>query len=223
MNLRVNLPIIVIISLLSFLVFSFLAIIISAKKILQFDNTIISFVQGFESPGLTSIMKLFSIIGDTPSVIVLSLVVLLFLYVVLKHRSELVLFVVALSGSAILNLLLKYLFQRARPEIHRLVEIAGYSFPSGHAMNACTVYTIIAFLLWHNIATKTGRTILIIISAVMILSIGISRIYLGVHYPSDIIGGYLASGTWITIAIWYFQKYQDKYGKNRRLPVRGQG
>jgi undecaprenyl-diphosphatase len=221
MNQKVNLPIIVIISILSFLVFSFLAIIISAKKILQFDNTIISFVQGLESPGLTSIMKLFSIIGDTPAVIVLSLVVLLFLYVVLKHRSELVLFVVALSGSAILNLLLKYFFQRARPEIHRLVEIEGYSFPSGHAMNACTVYTIIAFLLWHNIATKSGRTILIFISAVMILSIGISRIYLGVHYPSDIIGGYLASGTWITIAIWYFQKYQDKYGGNRRLPVRG--
>jgi undecaprenyl-diphosphatase len=221
MNSKLNLPIVVIISIVSFLVFSFLAYTISAKEILQFDTAIITFIQGVESPGLTAVMKILSIIGDTPAVIILSLVVLFFLYKVLKHRSELVLFVVALSGSAILNLLLKYFFQRTRPEIHRLVEIEGYSFPSGHAMNACTVYTIIAFLLWHNIATKTGRTILIILSTIMILSIGISRIYLGVHYPSDIFGGYLASGFWITIAIWYFQKYQDKYGKNRRLPANG--
>jgi undecaprenyl-diphosphatase len=221
MNSKLNLPIVVIISIVSFLVFSFLAYTISAKEILQFDTAIITFIQGVESPGLTAVMKILSIIGDTPVVIILSLVVLFFLYKVLKHRSELVLFVVALSGSAILNLLLKYFFQRTRPEIHRLVEIEGYSFPSGHAMNACTVYTIIAFLLWHNIATKTGRTILIILSTIMILSIGISRIYLGVHYPSDIFGGYLASGFWITIAIWYFQKYQDKYGKNRRLPANG--
>jgi undecaprenyl-diphosphatase len=221
MNSKLNLPIVVIISILSFLVFGFLAYTISAKKVLEFDTAIISFVQGYEGPGLTFIMKVFSIIGDTPAVIILSLVVLFFLYKVLKHRSELVLFIIALCGSAILNLLLKYFFQRTRPEIHRLVEIEGYSFPSGHAMNACTVYTIIAFLLWHNIATKTGRTILIIVSAIMILSIGISRIYLGVHYPSDIIGGYLASGFWITIAIWYFQKYQDKHGRKRRLPVKG--
>jgi undecaprenyl-diphosphatase len=221
MNLKFKPSIALIISILSLIVFSFLAFSISAKKTLQFDSAIISFVQGFESPGLTSIMKLFSIIGDTPAVIVLSLVVLLFLYVVLKHRTEMILFVAAIIGSAILNLILKYFFQRARPDIHRLVEIAGYSFPSGHAMNACTVYTITSFLLWHNISTRAGRTILIIISAMMILSIGISRIYLGVHYPSDVIGGYFASGFWLTIAIWFFQKYQDKYGRNRRAPAKG--
>jgi undecaprenyl-diphosphatase len=221
MNLQFKLSIALIISILSLIVFSFLAFTISAKKIVQFDSAIISFVQGFESPGLTTIMKLFSIIGDTPAVIVLSLVVLLFLYFVLKHRTELILFVAAIVGSAILNLILKYFFQRARPDIHRLVEIAGYSFPSGHAMNACTVYTITSFLLWHNISTRTGRTILIIISASMILTIGLSRIYLGVHYPSDIIGGYFASGFWITIAIWFFQKYQDKYGRNRRIHTKG--
>jgi undecaprenyl-diphosphatase len=221
MNLKYKLSIALIISILSLIVFSFLVYIISAKKIVQFDSAIISFVQGFESPGLTSIMKLFSIIGDTPAVIVLSLVVLLFLYFVLKHRTELILFVAAIIGSVVLNLILKYSFQRARPDIHRLVEIAGYSFPSGHAMNACTVYTITSFLLWHNISTRTGRTILIIISTMMILSIGISRIYLGVHYPSDVIGGYFASGFWITIAIWFFQKHQDKYGRNRRLPANG--
>lgn len=82
MNLKFQLSIALMISMLSLLVFSFLAFVISVKKIVQFDNTVISFVQGFENPGLTTIMKLFSIIGDTPAVIVLSLVVLLFLYFV---------------------------------------------------------------------------------------------------------------------------------------------
>jgi undecaprenyl-diphosphatase len=221
MNVKFQLSSALIISVLSLFVFSFIAFIISAKEITQFDSTVISFVQGFENPGLTMIMKIFSIIGDTTAVIVLSLVVLLFLYFVLKHRTELVLFVAAIIGSAVLNLILKYFFQRTRPDIHRLVEIAGYSFPSGHAMNACTVYTIISFLLWHNIQNRTGRIILIVISAIMIISIGLSRIYLGVHYPSDVIGGYFASGFWLAIAIWFFQKYQDKYGKNRRLLVTG--
>lgn len=118
MNLKFQLSIALMISMLSLLVFSLLAFIISAKKIVQFDNTVISFVQGFENPGLTTIMKLFSIIGNTPAVIVLSLVVLLILYFVLKHRIELVLFIAAVIGSTVLNLILKYFFQRARPDIH---------------------------------------------------------------------------------------------------------
>jgi undecaprenyl-diphosphatase len=221
MNVKFQPSIALIISLLSLLIFGFVAFMVSAKKILQFDNTVISIVQGFEDPALTSIMKLLSIIGDTPAVVVLCLVVLFLLYFVFQHRRELVLFVAVIIGSVILNQILKYVFQRARPDIHRLVEITGYSFPSGHAMNACTVYTIISFLLWHNIQNRTGRILLIIISAIMILSIGISRIYLGVHYPSDVIGGYLASGFWLTMAIRFFQKYQDKYGKNRRLRAEG--
>ncbi|MEH7307160.1 phosphatase PAP2 family protein [Neobacillus drentensis] len=123
--------------------------------------------------------------------------------------------VAAIAGSAILNGILKNFFQRVRPDFHRLIEIGGYSFPSGHAMNAFTVYSIVSFLLWRHIPSRLGRWTLIIISSVMIVAIGISRIYLGVHYPSDIIGGYFASGFWIATAILFFQYYQEKrYNKN---------
>lgn len=198
-----------IIGVISLVAFSFMAFFVSANKVVQFDSTIITFVQGFENSALTIVMKIFTFIGDTNSVIVLSILVIIFLYVVLKHRVELILFIAAIIGSALLNQLLKYSFQRARPELHRLIEIDSYSFPSGHAMNAFTVYTIISFLLWRHIPSRTGRTILIIISAIMIITIGISRIYLGVHYPSDIIAGYFASGCWLGLAIWFFQKYQE--------------
>ncbi|MFC3884019.1 phosphatase PAP2 family protein [Bacillus songklensis] len=112
---------------------------------------------------------------------------------------------------------LKQFFHRTRPDLHRLIEIEGYSFPSGHAMSACTVYGMLSFLLWRHIPTRWGRGILILISITMILTIGMSRIYLGVHYPSDIIGGYFASGFWLAMAIWFYQRYQEKRDKRKQI------
>ncbi len=93
MNLKSPLTFTFILSLLSIIGFSFMATLISKYDIIQFDSTVISFIQGFESPMLTIIMKFFSFIGSTSSVIVLSLFILFFLYKVLHHRSELILFI----------------------------------------------------------------------------------------------------------------------------------
>jgi undecaprenyl-diphosphatase len=190
-----------------------MAFFVSAHHIVRFDNAIISFITSFESPTLTSIMKFFTFIGSSKPIIVLSIVILIFLYKVLKHRSELILFIAVILGANILYASLKQIFHRARPDLHRLFEIGGYSFPSGHATIAFSLYGVLAFLLWRHITTGLGRTILILISILMILMIGISRIYLGVHYPSDILAGYFISGFWLTMAIWFFQRYKE--GKSK--------
>lgn len=210
MNLKLQLTTAFMISLLSLIGFSCMAILISKQKIVSFDSAVISFIQGLESPLLTDIMKFFTFIGSTVSVAVLAMGALFFLYIVLGHRSELILLIAAVLGSNLLFITLKLFFQRARPDLHRLIEVSGYSFPSGHATNACTLYGILAFLLWRHIPTRLGRTILVIISIIMILTIGISRIYLGVHYPSDIIGGYCISAFWLTVLIWFYQQYKEK-------------
>ncbi|MFF2498054.1 phosphatase PAP2 family protein [Peribacillus sp. NPDC058075] len=218
MNLKFKLSIAFVLSVFSLIGFSLMAFTISAHEFLNFDGIVISFIQGWESPILTTLMKFFTFIGSASSVIILSIFVLLFLYRVLKHRLELVLFSAVIIGSPLLNLILKLFFHRTRPDLHRLIEIGGYSFPSGHAMNAFTLYGILTFLLWRHIRTKWGRILLILLSTMMILSIGISRIYLGVHYPSDIIGGYLASGCWLAISIWFFQRHQER--KNNKNTVK---
>lgn len=221
MNLKSYLMIAFTISVVSIIGFSLISLLISDQKIIQFDRAIINSVQGLESTFLTKVMKFFTFIGSAPFVIMLSLLLLFFLYKVLHHRFELILFVAAIAGSAILNGILKHLFQRVRPDFHRLINIEGYSFPSGHAMNAFTVYSIISFLLWRHIPSKLGRVMLILFSIVMILTIGVSRIYLGVHYPSDIVGGYFASGFWVTTAIMFFQYYQEKrYNKVKQREKR---
>ncbi|MFJ8264309.1 phosphatase PAP2 family protein [Rummeliibacillus sp. NPDC094406] len=205
------------VALVSLIGFSSIAILISDHKIVQFDQTIISFIQGLESPLLTIIMKFFTYLGSFPVVMVLFIVVSYYLYIVLKHRAEFLLFSTVIIGTVILNGILKQLFHRARPDFHRLIEAGGYSFPSGHAMSAFSFYGIVAFLLWRHIPNRLGRTALILVSIIFILMIGISRIYLGVHYPSDIVGGYFASGLWLTIAIWFFQRYKEKQYERSHL------
>ncbi|MFF3023739.1 phosphatase PAP2 family protein [Gottfriedia sp. NPDC057948] len=210
MNLKYSLSIAFLISLLSLFGFGLMALLVSNHSIYHFDSTVINLIQGLESPVITSFMKIITFLGSSVFIILLSISILYFLYKVLNHRSELILFIAALIGSNILCVLLKLFFHRARPDLHRLIEISGYSFPSGHATNAMTVYGILTFILWRNIRTKSGRSLLIITSLIMILLIGISRIYLGVHFPSDVIAGYFTGGFWISTAIWYFQRYKER-------------
>lgn len=210
MNLKVQLTRAFFISLLSAIGFGIVALLVSDQKINQFDSVITSLVQGREAPALTNIMRFFTFIGGGIPVVVLTIIVLFFLYQVLHHRRELILFASVVVGSALLNETLKVIFHRARPTLHRIVNANGFSFPSGHSMAAFSLYGILAYLLWRHISTPVGRGLLIIISITMITAIGVSRIYLGVHYPSDVLGGFLASGSWLTVSIWFYQSYLEK-------------
>ncbi|MDB5055141.1 MAG: pgpB [Bacilli bacterium] len=216
MNLKLQLTKAFFLGLFSAICFAFVALLINDQKIARFDSTIISFFQGFESSSITVMMKFFTAIGSGWIISILAIVIILFLYKVLHHRFELILFAWVLIGSALLNILLKMIFQRSRPILHRIIDVNGFSFPSGHSMAAFTLYGILSFLLWRHITTRLGRMLLLIGSAFIILMIGISRIYLGVHYPSDVLGGYLASGCWLAVSIWFYQGYQERrYEKNK--------
>lgn len=205
------------IGLVSLIGFSCMAILISTQKIVLFDHTLISFIRGFESQALTSIMMFFTFIGSFPVILVLFLIVSYILYSVLKCRAEVFLLGTVILGTQIINQALKMLFHRVRPDFHLLIDVGGYSFPSGHAMSAFAVYGILTFIFWRHIPNRFGRTMLILFSSILILLIGTSRIYLGVHYPSDIIGGYFASSVWLTVSICFFQRYKEKKYKRANL------
>ncbi|WP_223066038.1 phosphatase PAP2 family protein [Paenibacillus caui] len=189
-------------SLLCAFLFGMIALSIKREWIFGFDKSVISAVQGMESPGITRFMELLSWIGTAKVVIVLLVVAMVILYFVLGHRRELFFLAFVCAGSYVLNTVFKHVFKRERPDLHRLAEETGYSFPSGHSMVAFALYGVLAYLLWKHTASWIGKTLLLVCSAIMIAGIGISRIYLGVHYPSDVLGGYLASGCWLALAIW---------------------
>lgn len=190
---------------ISFLLFCMIVVLVKGKKIQSFDLSIIHFIQGLETPLLTPIMKFFTFIGSFPIVMSIFVLVSFVLLYKVKSRRKLLLFSIVVLGTPMINALLKFSFHRVRPNLHRLIEIGGYSFPSGHAMNAFTVYVILIYLLWNYAPRSIGRLVLILTGAFFILMIGSSRIYLGVHYPSDVIAGYLASSCWVSIVIWLFQ------------------
>jgi undecaprenyl-diphosphatase len=221
MNLKIQLTRAFFISLLCAIGFGLIALLISDNKTVNFDNSISSFIHNFNTPVLTSIMKFFTFIGSGAVIAVIVVLMMILFYNVLKHRTELILFMGILVGSALLNVLLKTIFHRARPIINRIIDVNGYSFPSGHAMAAFTLYGILTFLLWKHTPSYWGRSLLILCSAFMIIMIGVSRIYLGVHYPSDVIGGFLASGSWLILSIWTYQRYLERRNTSEENFARG--
>lgn len=210
-------PKVLIFSFLALLGFLGIAALVKLETIVEFDNKLLALIAEIEHPVITKLMLFFSYIGSSRLVIIITAVIMVILYLVLKHRQELILLMAGMIGTVVLNQTLKALFHRIRPDFQRFVEETGYSFPSGHSMAAFSLYTLLAFLLWRHTPTKFGRVLLVTFSALMILTIGFSRLYLGVHFPSDVIGAYLLSGFWVTLTIWYFQRRAEKKASRTRL------
>ncbi|PFP30391.1 hypothetical protein COJ96_06680 [Bacillus sp. AFS073361] len=106
--------------------------------------------------------------------------------------------------------LFKDFFERPRPDLEHLVSVKSYSYPSGHAMVGMIVYFIIAYLLMEEARSKAGKVIIAVITAILLLLIGASRIILQVHYPSDVLGGYALGYLWVVIWILLYNYFKKR-------------
>jgi len=105
----------------------------------------------------------------------------------------------SVPGGVLLNESLKYVFHRSRPALeHPLIELPSYSFPSGHALGATVFYGFAAVLLWSYVAPKVWRVVIGTAIAAVILMVGFSRVYLGAHYPTDVLAGFLEGVAWLS-------------------------
>ncbi|WP_234032647.1 phosphatase PAP2 family protein [Paenibacillus faecalis] len=193
-----------IISVVSFLVFAGIAAVVMSEQEYGFDSFVTELVRGFEQPAVTDIAMGLTFIGSKGPIIIICIFICALLYVFSLKR-EITFFLTVILGSALLNILLKTLFRRNRPDVKRLVEAIGYSFPSGHAMAAFSLYGILIYLLWKHVKTLSLKALIFIVFGAMILGIGLSRIYLGVHYPSDVLGGFFASCSWLMLSIGIYE------------------
>ncbi|MED1602580.1 phosphatase PAP2 family protein [Alkalihalophilus marmarensis] len=178
----------------------------------EFDRLLLESVADFHTDLLTKMMTFFSFIGATRPVIVISLLFLGVIYLKYRNLQDVILFALVSLGSVTLNVVLKMTIKRERPESSLIVE-SGYSYPSAHTMAAVSLYGMIIYLLWKHTPTVKARKILITFGVSMILMIAFSRIYLGVHYASDIIGGVLISSFWLLTLLTIFQRYRKKEKK----------
>ncbi|AJY74691.1 phosphatase PAP2 family protein [Paenibacillus beijingensis] len=183
--------------------FALIAMMVRYEKIAGFDSAIISVITGLRSSALTPVMRFFSAIGGGTVSTILSFVMLGILYLIFRQRRELIFFLFVSVGSLLINSLFKNLFQRERP-ISQFVEEGGFSFPSGQSMAAMALYGTAAYLLARHAASTKAKIVIIAISLSMVVIIGASRIYLGAHYPSDIMGGYSATAAWLCLSVVLF-------------------
>lgn len=194
-------------------IFAKLAEDLLENELTRFDQIVINLLASLQGPQMTAFMKGVTQLGSS---YVLIFVALIAMYFLLRRRRQYVegLFIlVALVGGWGLDVLLKGLFQRVRPDINRLVEVSGYSFPSGHAMVSIAFYGMLAYMFFLNSKTIFYKIVIPIILIFLILLIGVSRIYLGVHYPSDVIAGFAGGGLWLSgciLALHGFRYYKGK-------------
>jgi membrane-associated phospholipid phosphatase len=134
------------------------------------------------------------------------IIILLVVFFVLVHRNWKFILqtVTVLLLATLSNMALKQVINRARPSLEHLVEVYTLSYPSGHAMSAMGFYGFLVFLVARYKIRILAKVILISLLVFLILSIGISRIYLGVHYPSDVLAGYIGGLLWVTFCAIVF-------------------
>ena len=154
-------------------------------------------VNNLRSDGLTFIMLFITNFCNPIILILLSLVILL----ICKDKKMGLIIIINLLVSILLNIIFKGIIQRDRPLEDFLIIESGYSFPSGHSMVSMAYYGLIIYFIYKKNKDKRVRNVLMILIGLLILAIGFSRIYLGVHFASDVIGGFLISIIYLVCAI----------------------
>ena len=177
-------------------IFVYLMQAVWGSRVLPIDTSGYGFMsKHFISNSLTPVMRLITQFGGTILMIVWALASL----VLIKNKRIAISVVSNLVLIALLNNILKLIVRRARPTGFRLIAETGYSFPSGHSMVSMAFYGYLIYLIYKNVRNKKLRWTLITCFSLLILIIGMSRIYLGVHYTSDVFAGFLFSLGYLVI------------------------
>jgi undecaprenyl-diphosphatase len=143
--------------------------------------------------------------------VILSIILLLYLF--LKDKSKAYYSLLNIGIVIIINNIIKLIIQRPRPNGYNLINESNYSFPSGHAMIATAFYGFLIYLIYRNVTNKRIKYLLITLLFILIISICITRVYLGVHYLSDTIAGFSLSIAYLMIFITLLPKIESRLKK----------
>lgn len=190
--------------------FAYLAYMISNYDILGFDTVIREWAYEQRTPVLNRILIGVTYLGNWQTIVSLGLVLLA--YPGTRKNIGLPFAVTAVSSTVIYKVA-KSIFQRPRPDLAvRIIKEGGYSFPSGHSMNCLVIYGMLIYLTRRYCRNKRIANIITVVLSLLILAIGCSRVYVGVHFPTDILGGWSLGIAVLTTAIIIFERIRG--GKN---------
>ena len=178
--------------------------ILKSDYLASYDNSISNTVESYRSPALTDYFVFVTDLGDALGYLIVFSICTTLFYIVFKswkYVAQLALVMILALSS---NLILKQMINRARPTAEHLVTVETLSYPSGHAMMAMAFYGLLIYLITQFDLRKAYKFVFILILVLLIFSIGLSRIYLGVHFPSDIAGGFIAGFIWVVFCVMIF-------------------
>ena len=181
---------------------------------LPFDIAVIHFIQSFQTDWLTSIMRGISNIGSIYGYLLIVPIVAGFLYFRTPYRFEGI-FSILINLGIIFDPINKCMVGRERPTdsvVSVLAQETSASFPSGHALSATIFYGFLLYLIISLLVKHKRVWVFILISTILL--IGVSRIYLGVHWPSDVLGGYVIGAIWLTFGIYIYKKLRGRLVKS---------
>ena len=184
----------------------------------QFDDKVFAYLDNHVSSDNNQLMLFFTFLGKHDFLIPANLILIAYYLFIKKHRwYSIKVPAIALSSLALM-FGLKHLFDRERPLVPLLEEARGLSFPSGHALMSVTFYGLLIYIVFKNVKNQSLKTTLIILLLALILTIGFSRVYLRVHYASDVIAGFSVGLLWLVICVAVLNKL-EKYSQRKVNPV----
>lgn len=200
-----------IVSLITLIMFIAIVRNIYANEIASFDNFYYGYISKLISDQMTFFVKVITNLGSAYALISIAVLMLL----IPKKKIYGILTSINLVTIFLLNLLLKYIFTRPRPTDINLIKELGYSFPSAHAMVGTAFYGFLMYLIWQSNIKNKQKWFYSILLGILIILICITRIYLGVHFASDVFGGFLISISYLVL----FTSIIKKYLPNKKVPT----
>lgn len=200
-----------------------LLFLLLARRLLKdgefhFDQKAFAWADNLGSPALNNFMTSITFFASRDFITGASLMLIVYFLFIRRHKWYSLKVPVIALGSISLNLILKFLFDRERPLIPHLVQSYGLSFPSGHAMISASFYGLLIYLVWVNVKQPVQRWTLVVALAIFILLIGFSRVYLHVHYASDVLAGFSAGLLWVIVALYCLKKLEN-YSRRNIAPI----
>ncbi len=190
------------------LILFFIGILVSVLTgtIKSLDDWLYQVLFSLRSPFWDNFFKGFTRFGNTSTIIILVVIVFCFL-----KKKDRFIFLTSIISTVGTNQIIKHIIRRPRPSHLRLIEETSFSFPSGHAMISIAMYGFLIYYIYREVKNKYLKVSLILLLTLIIIGIGCSRIYLGVHYPSDVIGGYFLALDILIVIITYYNNRGNFY------------
>lgn len=213
--LSLELLVVIILSVGAIITFYQLSSLLLENEIDQFDNMSYQHIRNLANPFFDEFMLLVTYMGNRQFIIFPALGLMAFYLFIKPHRWYSIKIPAVAVGSITANLILKELYDRARPTAFQMIEASGLSFPSGHAMFNLSFYGLLIYIIQKEVTNPWIRHSVSVLLSFLILCIGISRVYLGVHYASDVLAGFSAGFLWLIIALYVTDRIEKNVKKKQ--------